>query len=179
MVTGEINKGKKRIVLCGHSMGGIWAQQIASYLGLNDMPRQNVFVVGSGVPKWCNYDISNFYKNRWIFFASCENGVIDQLVGTTVPRETFPMSKLAYERNYINKIYSQYEDPSGHREMGTYLLQANKLFYPPPDGRSILFHITFIKKNEKLEKSSELYSYNNSLHDFKFYRSQIYSLLNY
>jgi hypothetical protein len=175
MVTGEINKGKKRIVLCGHSMGGIWAQQIASYLCLNNMPVQNVFVVGSGVPAWCNYDISNFYKNRWIFFASCENGVIDQLVGTNVQRETFPMSRLAYEKNYINKIYSQYENSSEYREMGTYLLQVNKIFYPPADGRAILFNIT----NEKLEKSSELYSYNNSLHDFKFYRSQLYSLLDY
>ena len=176
LVIGEINKGKKRIILCGHSMGGIWAQQIASYLFLNNLPIQNVFVVGSGVPIWCNYDVSNFYKNRWLFFASCNDKVIDQLVGIIAQRETFPMSRLAYEKNYINKIYSQHEDLSEYRVMKTFLLEENIFFYPSLDGRSLTFNIA---NNNPLVKSIDLYSYNNSLHDFKFYRSQLYSLLHH
>jgi hypothetical protein len=177
LVTVEINKGKKKIILCGHSMGGMWAQQVASYLYITNVQINNVYVVGAGVPLWCNYDISHFYVNRWMFFASSENKVIDQLIGTKVEKETFPMAAVAFEKNYIKKIYSEYFPPNLFKEIGTFLLGENLLFYPTVDSGENRFNLNIIKNNENIEKSADKYSYNNSIHDFKFYRYQLYLFL--
>ena len=60
------------VILCGHSMGGLWAQQTAFYICEKDWSK-NVYVVGSGVRKQFNqlqHDkfVQN-YRGRFLFLC--------------------------------------------------------------------------------------------------------------
>ena len=188
---------KRKVILCGHSMGGLWAQQLASYLVHLKINVDNVYVVGSGTKIWTDFNISSFYPDRWMFFCTFRKSgdykTMDPSVGGIVTKNNH------IYRNYNEKLYAtnKFNDDvvfdfdtfnnnlftygdNNYVGLKTLLLGEGVLFDVRPDNVNAFFIFNTNINNEiniwRSKTSNYMYG-PNDLHEFSLYKKQINSYL--
>jgi pimeloyl-ACP methyl ester carboxylesterase len=71
----------KRVVLCGHSMGGVYAQMVALQCLRRSVDTSHLYVVGSGAYMWTTAEerteLLTAFRDRWCFVAQAAGSKMD------------------------------------------------------------------------------------------------------
>jgi hypothetical protein len=91
----------KYLLLCGHSMGAIWAQKTAQMLSISDISLDKIYVIGTGASKWIQREtsIGYIYRHRWLFFANILGEYIDSSIYSKVTPKSYFIPCIAMQPN--------------------------------------------------------------------------------